>query len=111
MLRASRQWEQEAEGATRREAFRVGRAILSGLLSAGYAARTVADVLGVTADTVRRRAQAGALDVGVVAVLCGEDPAALDGRSRGLGIVPQAGALHSAELVALLIEEPRTHRG
>jgi hypothetical protein len=65
LLVTSRRLEEYASGPARREAFRVGRAILSGLLTAGYSVRSIADVLEVSTGAVRARAQSGPIETGI----------------------------------------------
>jgi hypothetical protein len=99
LLVTSRRLEEYASGPARREAFRVGRAILSGLLTAGYSVRSIADVLEVSTGAVRARAQSGPIETTILAALLDVSLDELEERSARNGVEIIDGRLRSEELV------------
>jgi hypothetical protein len=99
LLQASRRLEADASGPARREAFRIGRALISGILGVGYSLRAVAAALEISVDSVRGRAQPGAIDTQVLAVLAGVSPDELSARCSTRGVTVVDGRIASDDLV------------
>jgi hypothetical protein len=103
LLRAARADEQQALGGQRRAAYLFTRNVISGVVSAGFAARLVADELGVTSESLRTRAQPGPMRLSDIAALAGVDIADLESRCHRAGAAVESGSIHSDELVAVLL--------
>jgi hypothetical protein len=72
VLVAARDAESAANGAQRRVAWRTTRELLGGALAAGYAARLLANCLGVGLDSIRTRADRDAWVAGEAIVGLGD---------------------------------------
>jgi hypothetical protein len=106
LLRAAREDERTALGSQRRPAYLLTRNIISAALAAGYPTRLVAEAIGVTSESLRTRAQPGPIRLGDVALLGGLDVVALEDGCASAGIAVEEGAIHSDDLVALLLATP-----
>ncbi|RDV44975.1 hypothetical protein DOE76_09585 [Leifsonia sp. ku-ls] len=106
LLRAAREDERAAVGSQRRPAYLLTRNIISAALSAGFPARTVAEELGVTTESLRTRAQPGRIRLTDIALLAGLDVDRLRTRCADAGVAVDEGGIHSDDLAAILLDGP-----
>jgi hypothetical protein len=106
VLRAAKGAEEVAVGGHRRAAFQLTRRIIGGLVEDGYPLQLVAVELGLRAESVRTRIQAGPIAFADIAALTGIAAQELKRRAAGLSLTAEDGQVHSAHLGALLLEPP-----
>lgn len=106
LLRTAKHAEELAVGQRRRSAFLLTRRVIGGLVEAGYPLQVIAVELGVRAESVRSRTQAGPVALADVSALTGIALEQLEQRAEGLAIAVEEGQLHSSHLRALLLTPP-----